>query len=306
MFSKISNMAGEVNNSFLPILVISLILLTLVTLFMVYFAFRYRKKRSPEATNVKESLLIEITWTVIPTILVLVMFYFGWKNFEPMRKPPDNAMEVKVRARMWSWQFEYENGHKSPHLNVPLGKPVKLMLTSDDVIHSLYIPSFKVKEDAVPGMETMLWFIPNVAGKFSIFCAEYCGQGHSSMNTFVSVMAETEFDAWYQSASDLEKEDTAPLPIAELLNESGCLDCHSTDGEVLIGPTFQGIYGRESVVITEGKERIIIVDDKYIKKSLERPQADVVKGYDDIMPSFEGEFSDREIESIIQYLKNLK
>ncbi len=305
MFTNISNMSGEVNSSFILILVISLILLGLVTLFMVYFAFRYRRSKSPAATDVKESLLLEITWTVIPTILVFIMFYFGWINYEPMRKSPDNSMEVNVSARMWSWQFVYDNGHKSGTLYVPLGKPVKLILTSEDVIHSLYIPSFKVKEDAVPGMETMLWFIPNTTGEFTIFCAEYCGQGHSSMNTLVKVMPEAAFNDWYKSLSE-NKEETSLLPVVDLLDDSGCFDCHSTDGEVLVGPTFKGIYGRESVVITQGKERVIIIDETYLKESIEHPQSDLVKGYDDLMPSFEGEFSDDNIKSIIQYLKNLQ
>lgn len=295
-------MAGEVNNSFLPILVISLILLTIVTLFMVYFALRYRREKSPVATDVKEPLLLEITWTLIPTILVIVMFYFGWKNYIPMRQPPDNALEVKVSSRMWSWQFEYGNGQKTGHLNVPKGKPVKLILSSDDVLHSMFIPAFKVKEDAVPGMETMLWFIPNRTGKFPVVCAEYCGHGHSSMNTFVEVLTEAEFQKWYQTTP--EKEESRPVSV--LLDDNGCLDCHSIDGEILVGPSFKGIYERESVVITEGKERVIVVDEKYLKMSIEYPDADVVKGYDDIMPSYEGELSDKEIESIIRYLKGLK
>jgi cytochrome c oxidase subunit 2 len=306
MFSNLSNMANEVNNSFIPILVISLVLLALVTLFMVYFAFRYRRKISPVPTTVKGPLLLEITWTVIPTILVIVMFYFGWNNYEPMRTPPDNAMEIMVKARMWSWQFEYENGHKSGTLNAPLGIPVKLTITSDDVLHSLFIPSFKVKEDAVPGMHTMLWFIPQKTGKFKIVCAEYCGHGHSSMNTFVEVMPEAVFSNWYKTTAPIKAEEAVSPPATEILDDYGCLDCHSTDGEEIVGPTFKGIYGRHEVVITEGNEREITVDDKYLKTSIEYPESDVVKGYDDVMPSFEGEISDEEIESIIQYLKNLK
>jgi cytochrome c oxidase subunit 2 len=196
-FSSVSNLADRVHQSFFLILVISVVLLTLVTFFMIFFVFRYRQKKNPSPGEVKEPLLLEITWTVIPTILVFIMFYVGWKNFVPLRTAPENAMPVKVTARMWSWQFEYANGKKSSILRIPLKQPVKLFMTSDDVIHSLFIPDFKIKEDAVPGMETTLWIISNERGEHDIFCAEYCGKGHSSMNSKVIVVTGEEFNSWY-------------------------------------------------------------------------------------------------------------
>ncbi len=301
--STIPPMSDKVDDSFLLILVISVVLLLLVTSFMVYFAVRYRSSKNPDPQEVKESLLLEIAWTVIPTILVFIMFYVGWKNFVSMREVPENAMPVKVTARMWSWQFEYKNGRKSDILRVPVGKPVILSITSNDVIHSLFIPEFKIKEDAVPGMETSLWLVSDRKGEYDIFCAEYCGQRHSSMTSKVAVISEAEFTGWYEAS---EKEKIVLSQSMELLEGNGCLDCHSTDGSRIVGPTFKGIYGRKSVVITDRVERQIIIDEKYLRESMLYPGKDVVKDYPNIMPSFKGEFSEEEISLIIQYLKSLK
>jgi cytochrome c oxidase subunit 2 len=305
-FSTVPNLAEKVDSSSLLVLVISLILLALVTLFMVYFALRYRKKNNPVPVEVKESILLEIAWTVIPTILVFIMFYVGWKNFLPMREVPHDAMSVRVNARMWSWQFQYDNGTKSSVLRVPVEKSVQLLMSSDDVIHSLYIPAFKIKEDTVPGMETTLWFFSRETGEYNIFCAEYCGQGHSSMLSKVIVMSKEEFDRWYTAEEKKKDGEDSKPDVMELLDENGCLECHSTDGSVIVGPTFKGILGREVIVISNGKEHTIITDYPYLKKSILYPDSDIVKDYPEVMPSFEGELSDREIDAIIEYLKVLK
>jgi cytochrome c oxidase subunit 2 len=302
-FSTVPDLAAKVNDAFFLILVISIVLLVLVTAFMVYFAIRYRASKNPTPEEVKESLLLEITWTVIPTILVAIMFYVGWENFVAIRDVPEDSIPVKVTARMWSWHFEYENGLKSNILRVPAGRPVSLSITSEDVIHSLFIPVFKIKEDAVPGMETSMWLISDKTGEYDIFCAEYCGQGHSSMNSKVLVMSEDEFKNWYESAEKLK---IVPSQAIELLDDNSCLDCHSTDGSRIIGPSFKDIFGRKTVVITDGKEREIITDEHYLINSIMIPNADVVKGYPGIMPSFEGEISEEDINSIIQYLKTIK
>jgi cytochrome c oxidase subunit 2 len=305
-FSTVPDLADKVISSFMLILVISVILLVLVTSVMIYFVIRYRKKKSPSAIEVREPLLLEISWTVIPTILVLIMFYVGWENFVPLRQVPDNAMPVKVTGRMWSWQFEYENGIKSNVLRAPLGVPVKLTLTSDDVIHSLFIPDFKIKEDAVPGLETNLWFFSRDAKEHVIFCAEYCGHGHSSMNSKVIVMHEKEFNTWYSGKVKKEGEAISLQMVPELLDENGCLECHSLDGSALVGPTFTGLFGRKRNVMTNGKEREITAHKEYIRKSILYPDADIVKGYPEVMPSYEGELSEKEITAITEYLKGLK
>ena len=176
-----SNTAGRIDSAFMVVVAACVVLLAIVTVCMVVFLIRYNRKRHPRPEHVRESLLLEIVWTVVPTILVILMFYFGWVDFEYIRNPPKDAATVHVTARQWSWLFTYDNGKQSDLLRVPLGKPVKLVMTSLDVLHSLYIPAFRIKEDCVPGMKTHLWFTANKAGSYDLFCTEYCGAGHSHM-----------------------------------------------------------------------------------------------------------------------------
>ncbi|UCH44450.1 MAG: cytochrome c oxidase subunit II [Nitrospiraceae bacterium] len=296
------------DNVFLFLLVISVVLLIAITVTMIYFVIKYNRKKNPTPVNIESNLLLEITWIVIPTALVLAMFYYGWSGFKFMRTVPEGAMTVKATGRMWSWQFEYDNGIKSRELKVPLGKPVKLLITSQDVLHSLFIPAYRIKEDAVPGMETYLWFLPDKAGEFDLFCSEYCGVDHSSMVSKVIVTGEDAFNTWYREAGKkaaVTGKETQ-LKGHELVEEKGCLDCHSLDGSIEIGPSFKGLFGRRVLVTSSGKEREVIADENYIRNSILHPDADVVKGFDDIMPPQEGNVSEEEINEIIRYLKGLK
>lgn len=300
--NTISDTAARVDSAFLFITGISVALLVLVTALMLFFVFRYSRKRHPEPVEVEGNLTLEIVWTAIPSIIVLAMFYVGFTGFQFMRTPPGDAMTVKAVARMWSWVFEYENGAKSDVLKVPIGRPVKLAITSEDVLHGLFIPAFRVKEDAVPGMTTKLWFTANETGSYDLFCTEYCGQGHSAMITKTEVMKQEDFDKWYASYK-AEGEESKGLQI---LTEKGCIGCHSTDGSKKIGPTLKGIWGRKEAVVTNGTEREITVDEEYLKKSLLEPNADIVKGYPAIMPPQKGALTEQEIGALVDYLKKLK
>ena len=303
-----SNSTAAVDNVFLFILVISLVLLVGITFTMIYFVVKYNRKKNPVPENIESHLLLEITWIVVPTILVLAMFYYGWSGFQFIRTVPGDAMIVKATGRMWSWQFEYNNGKQSGELRVPIGRPVKLIITSDDVLHSLFIPAFRIKEDAVPGMETFLWFLPEKAGEYDLFCSEYCGIKHSSMVSKVIVTDKDDFNAWFTELSMPEagmKEGSEPRGY-EVLEHKGCLDCHTIDGTIEVGPSFKGLFGHKVTVITAGKERELIADETYIKNSILHPDADIVKGFDDIMPSQEDNVSEQEINEIIIYMKELK
>ena len=303
------NMSNPADDTFFFILGISLTFLVLNTGAMIYFVVRYSKKRHPRAEEVKESIPLEITWTVIPTLLVLAIFFVGWKGFQYMRTAPPDAMVVKVIARQWSWTFDYENGKETTVLKVPVRKPVKLLITSADVLHSLYIPAYRIKEDCVPGMETHLWFLPDEVGSYDLFCTEYCGVSHSDMITKVEVMSQQNFNAWYKSGTRIAKAGKKKigkrLPGGnKLLQDKGCIACHSMDGTAKVGPTFKGLYGRKVIVVTDGKEREIIADDEYIRRSIKAPPADVVKGFQPIMPVLQ--LSDDEINEIVEYFKTLK
>lgn len=309
------NMTNPADDTFFFILGISLTLLVLNTGVMIYFLIRYSRKRNPDPEDVKESLLLEIVWTVVPTILVLAIFFVGWKGFQYMRTVPPDAMTVKVTARQWSWTFDYANGKESSVLRVPVRKPVKLLITSADVLHSLYIPAYRIKEDCVPGMETYLWFLPDELGSYDLFCSEYCGVGHSAMITKVEVVSEKDFDAWYQGgrktaqapAGKEKKLAESPARVgAELVQVKGCTACHSTDGTPKLGPTFKGVFGKKETVIRDGKERELTVDEAFIRQTLLQPELDRVKGFPPIMPSQKGLLKDKELDAIIEYIKTLK
>jgi cytochrome c oxidase subunit 2 len=296
-------MPAKVDNVFIFIIAISVFMLVLITAIMVLFLIRYRRRKSPSAKDIEGNMMLEIAWTVIPTILVIAMFYYGWIGFKIMRNPPKDAMLVKVTARQWSWSFMYENGKKSGELNLPLNRPVKLIINSEDVLHSLFIPAFRIKEDAVPGMETYLWFLPDRSGTFDLFCTEYCGVGHHSMISKVNVMSPGEFSAWYGKTEAATGKVQDALKIME---NNGCLGCHTLDGTKRVGPSFKGIFGHETEVVTNDRERKIVVDEDYLRRSMLDPKADVVEGFPDIMPSQRGILADKEIDAIIDYLKELK
>lgn len=307
MFGGASNIAERVDMAFLVILSISVVLLVVITFAMVYFVIRYSRRRNPKPSQVSGNLLLETIWTVVPTILALVMFYYGWHGFQLMRDVPKDTMLVKVTARMWSWLFEYDNGKSTDTLYVPLDRPVKLALSSQDVIHSLYVPAFRIKEDAVPGLETHLWFTPTVPGSFDLFCTEYCGLRHASMLSKVVVMPVDEFEAWYEreepGVSEVTQEEKVGL---QLIQAKGCIACHSTDGTHIVGPTFKGIFGNRTTVIVGEMEREIVVDEEYLRRSIIDPGAEVVKGYQPVMPPMAGMLTAEELEEIIRYLKGLE
>ncbi len=300
MISDISNTASKIDLAFLYITGMSVALLVIITSFMVYSLVRYSVKRSPRAEQIEGNVGTEIILTIIPVILVLVMFYLGWTNFSYLRNAPKDAIPVNVTGMQWSWHFEYKNGKQNDVLNVPVGKPVELILTSADVIHSLYIPAFRIKEDAVPGMETHLWFKAGEIGSYDIFCTEYCGTGHSHMLSKVVVMAQDAFDKWYASAAPAGKGNMG----LQLLQDKGCLGCHTTDGTKKIGPTFKGVFGRKETVITGGKEYEITVDEAFLRKAVLQPGVDLVKGYPNIMPKIP--VKPDELDAIIATLKGLK
>jgi cytochrome c oxidase subunit 2 len=299
LFLGPANTTGKVDSAFVFIVAVSVALLCIITFLMILFLIKYNRKRHPQREEVKESVALEIIWTIVPTILVLMMFYFGWVNFDYIRNPPPDAMTVNVIARQWSWLFEYEDGKQSDVLRVPIGKPVKLILTSEDVIHSLYIPAYRIKEDCVPGMKTHLWFNATKLGSYDIFCTEYCGPGHSHMLSKVIVMSDSDFDQWYKTkeAAKVEKG-------LSLLQSKGCLGCHTIDGSKKIGPTFKGLYGKKVTVLTNDKERVVTADEEYVKRSVLQPGFDIVKGYPNIMPAIP--VTQEELEEIVEYLESLK
>ncbi len=304
MFSEASNFVHGVDKAFMIILGISLFFLITITSTMIYFLFKYNRKKNIDAVQIKDSSLLEFTWTAIPMVLVLFMFYVGWEGFIPMRRAPKDAMQINAVARMWKWTFEYEGNKQCDSLVLPINKAVKLNLISKDVIHGLFIPAFRVKEDVVPGKNNYTWFIPGQLGAFDLFCSAYCGVSHSYMNTIVRILPEEDFKSWLASLK-VKKSDNNNEGY-KILEQNGCFSCHSVDGSQVVGPTFNGLYSSEISVTTDGAERKIIVDDIYIKSSIFDPNKDVAKGFNQgIMKSYKGLVKEKDLPKINDYLKFL-
>lgn len=304
---KTSNFVESVDLTFIIIFGISLFFLILITLVMIFFVIRYNKKRHPVPSKVKGSNLLEIIWTIVPTILVLIMFYYGWKSWFEMRKIPDNTFNIKAVARMWSFGFEYENGLVTDSLIIPKGKPVKLELVSQDVIHSLFIPAFRVKQDMVPGMaNNYMWFIGEKEGSFDLFCAEYCGLRHSYMITKVVVKSEDDFNKWYNTSLKAISEDASPVQLGlNVLKAQGCFACHSNDGSKLVGSSFKGLFMSERTVVVDDVEKTVTADKDYISRSIFEPNVELVKGYPAVMQDYKGKVKESDVDLIVAYLKSL-
>lgn len=304
-----SNFVAGVDLTFMIILGVALFFLVSLTIIMLVFIHKYKREKHPKAIQNEGSNRLEMIWTLIPLGIVLIMFYFGWMGWRPMKNPPEDAMHVKAIARMWKFQFQYENGKVTDSLYVPINEPVILDLVAMDVLHSLYIPAFRVKEDMVPGRQKYMWFIPGSEGSYDLFCTEYCGLEHSYMFTGVKVMPQDEFAEWIADT-------TAPAPVVstettladqgfQVLQRNGCIACHSSDGTKLIGPSYLGLWGETQTVITDGEERQVQVDSVYIRTSIYEPNADVVKGYNKGLMLPYDLISEDDIHLIIEYLKAL-
>jgi cytochrome c oxidase subunit II len=310
-----SSVAGRVDSVFLFILVLCVAFLIFITAALVYFAVRYNKKRHPKGKDIEGNLWLEVVWTVIPTVLFLAMFFYGWTNFRYMREVPREAMVIEVTGRQWAWSFKYPNGKRTAELVLAIDKPVKLELRSLDVIHGFFIPAFRIKQDVVPGKENYTWFVPTQLGSFDIECTVICGISHANMLGKAVVISVADFEKWYFS----DQTDIAPRQIAasnpstagianpalDLMNKKACTACHSLDGSVRVGPTLKGLYGRRQVVIdSKGKESTVTVDDAYLVRAIKNPEAESAKGWPPAMPRTP--LTETELRQLIQFIKNLQ
>lgn len=299
-----STFAAETDALFNFINVASLVLLLGITVTMVYFAIRYRRKSEDEVTPViKHNAALEVTWSVIPLILVIIVFAWGFRGYMIHTNPPDDAYEVRVEGDSWLWRFYYDTGHVSVNeLHVPANRPVKLIMRSSDVIHSFYVPDFRVKRDVLPNRYSQVWFEAIEPGTSVIYCTEYCGTAHSNMLADLVVHAPEDFEEWLASADAID-EDMNPVELGrQLVQAQGCQACHSLDGSPGVGPSFQGVYGRDRL-LTDGNT--VTVDDNYIRQTLLEPMTQVADGYAPVMPAYT-QLNDRQIDAIIEYLKTIE
>jgi cytochrome c oxidase subunit 2 len=304
MFEGASTFAAGVDKAFIVIYSISAFFLIAITAFMIWMLIRFNRKKNQPARQFSGNNTLEVVWTVIPLILVMVMFFYGEISFSEMRRVPADAMKITVTGRMWQWSFDYGNGKVSDIMVVPVDKPVRIDLVSEDVNHGFFVPAFRVKEDVIPGYNNYAWFSAFQVGEYDILCTAYCGLLHSGMISKVKVVPEAEFKAWLDSLPA-----TGNLPDPEgliLLRNTGCIACHSLDGSRLVGPSFKGIYAKKITVIEDGVEKEIEVDDDYLKSSVLEPNKQIVKGFNKgLMQSYRDLLTDEQISKINEYLKTL-
>lgn len=329
LFDHLSDISGKVDAVFWYIAALTIAFLLFITGLMIYFVFKYSRKKKPQAVDIEGHMGLEITWTVVPLVLFLSMFYFGWREYRYMRTPPRDALVVEVVGKQWSWAFTYPNGKKTTELYLAVDRPVKLNLTSPDVVHGFFIPAFRIKQDVVPGQTNWTWFTPTMKGAFDIECTVICGVSHTYMLSRVHVMDEEEFKSWYFSPSDEPppsvKAATPVTPVpgsapiqqvggggpgdparGELLfAEKACAACHTLDGAKLVGPSLKGLFGASRTVLAVGKEHTITADTPYVERAIREPGAEVVKEYQAVMvlPKPVGE---QDVRDLAAYLKTVK
>ena len=304
--APLSTLAPQVDSLFYFILYVSIFFFILIVACSAYFVIRYRRKsgEEPGLTSGKaHNVPLEVVWTVIPTIILMVIFVWGFEAFIKFRVIPKDSIEIKVTGQRWFWNFDYDAGFSSTNeLVVPVNRPVHLLMSSTDVIHSMFIPSFRVKQDVLPNRYSQLWFEATETGEYHLFCTEYCGTNHSEMIGKVRVLSTADYLVW-EEKQQAANTDLSPVDLgAKLYNSKTCFTCHSLDGSTLIGPSFKDRFGK-TAQFTDGSSARM--DENYMRESILNPQSKIVKGYAPVMPTFQGLLTDREIDALIAYIKSL-
>ncbi|MEZ5351353.1 MAG: cytochrome c oxidase subunit II [Bryobacteraceae bacterium] len=296
-----STAAGGVDNLYFFLIGMSVFFTIVIFTGCAWFAVKYRRRRADEVPpHLGESMLLEVAWSVPPLILCVIMFGWGAVIFFRNYTPPEGAMEMYVVGKQWMWKTQHPEGHREINeLHVPVGRAVRLTMTTEDVIHSFYIPAFRIKKDVVPGMYSTMWFQPTKVGKYHLFCAEYCGNQHSGMIGWVHVMEPADYEAWL---AGVQRGETMAQAGERLFNRLGCASCHKEDNSGRC-PTLKDIMN-QPVLLANGQR--VTVDESYLRESILRPQAKVVAGYQNQeMPTFQGQISEDGILQVVAYIKSL-
>ena len=294
---RASTAAGNVDALFIFLIIVSGLMTALIFTAVVYFAARYRRRRGVLAEQIEGSTPLELTWSIIPLFVFLVIFAWGAVVYFKGRTPPRDSTEVYVVAKQWMWKLEHAEGQREINeLHVPVGRDVKLIMTSQDVIHSFYVPAFRMKQDVLPGRYTVAWFRATKPGTYHLFCAEYCGTQHSGMIGSIVVQEPAQFEAWMSGGT------TGPLSATgeKIFAELGCVTCHRTDTQGR-GPNLQGVFGKP-VLLEDG--RTVTADENYVRESILDPGAKVVKGFKPVMPTFQGLVSEEQLNALVAYVKS--
>src|SRR5215472_2474669 len=296
---KASTIAGNVDALYVFLLVLSTLMSVGIFTMIVVFAVRFRKRRGVEAEQIEGSTPLEVTWSVVPLGIFMVIFLWGAAIYFQERTPPQGATDVYVVAKQWMWKLQHQEGAREINeLHIPVGENVRMIMTSQDVIHSFYVPAFRIKQDVLPGRYTTAWFHATKPGTYHLFCAEYCGTQHSGMIGQVVVMEPAQYQAWLSGGS-------ASGTLAEtgeaLFQQLGCSTCHRSDTEGR-GPSLAGVFGKP-VRLEDG--RTLMADENYVRESILSPAAKIVAGFKPIMPTFQGMVSEEQLNALVAYVKSL-
>jgi cytochrome c oxidase subunit 2 len=295
-----STFANELDLLFGYLVAVAAFFALLIAVLIVFFAVRYRRRSRDESGKpILQNVPLELAWTIIPLLFALSFFGWGANLFFRIETPPDNPLEIFVVGKQWMWKIQHQEGQREINeLHVPTGRPVKLTLTSEDVIHSFYVPAFRVKQDVVPGRYTTMWFEATRPGEYHLFCAEYCGTDHALMGGRVVVMTPADYQAWLSGGASSE---TMAQAGERLFNQIGCVTCHA-EGATQRCPLLVGLYGGE-VTLADG--RTVHADDDYVRESIVDPTAKITAGYDPIMPTYQGQISEERLLQLIAYVRSL-
>jgi len=296
-----STMAPRVDQLYFFLLGVSVFFATLILILIIAFAVKYRRRSDDEQPRpISGNLGLEILWTVVPLSLTLVMFVWGARLFFITFYPPTDALEINVVAKQWMWKVQHEEGRSEiDELHIPTGRPIKLIMTSQDVIHDFFVPAFRVKNDVLPERYTTLWFEATKPGAYRLFCSQYCGTQHSGMIGHIIALEPAEFQTWLSGGAAAVSMATAG---ENLFRKLGCISCHAPN-DTGRGPSLVGLLGK-AVRLQSGAT--VPADENYIRESILEPQAKIVAGYPSVMPTFKGLISEDGIMQIIAYLKSLK
>lgn len=307
-----STIATSVDALYFFLICLTVFFTLLISFLVIFFSIKYRRTASNQTgVPIHGNLLLEIIWSGIPLAIVMFIFVWGARIYYISSTPPANAEEIFVVGKQWMWKIQHPEGHREINtLHVPVNKPIRLTMTSEDIIHSFFIPAFRVKMDVVPGRYTTAWFEATKTGTYHLFCAEYCGTKHSEMIGKVIVMQEEEYAAWLEnnSGTDTGKStgggSSEPMHVAgaKVFKANRCNTCHQEESQGL-GPSLHGLYG-STVEFTDGKTAE--ADDVYIRESIIKPNAKTKAGYSPMMPTYQGQLSEEQIFQIIAYIKSLE
>ncbi|HEV3163036.1 MAG TPA: cytochrome c oxidase subunit II [Isosphaeraceae bacterium] len=295
-----SSLARRVDAVYFSVLGFSVFFTVFICVLIISFAVKYRRgSKASRANAVSENLKIELTWIILPSLIALGLFFWATILFFQMYNAPSDAAEIDVVAKQWMWYLQHPEGRREINeLHLPLNRPVRLTMISQDVIHSFYVPAFRAKQDVLPDRYTSIWFQPTKIGRYHLFCAEYCGTNHSGMIGSVIVMEPSEYQDWLESGT---VRDSMASAGAKLFRQFGCSGCHSEHSSIR-APRLEGVYGKP-VPLSNGE--IVIADDRYIRDSVLMPKAQVVAGFEPVMPTFQGQIKEDELLQIIAYIRSL-